>query len=241
MGCQLNWILEVYNRLLSGRHGLYPPRCALCGQAGADGCDLCPECLTDLPRNATPCHRCGIPLSDGANLCGPCSHKPPPFDYSTIPFRYGPPLDYLLQQLKFHQRLHLAPLLGNLLAKAIATRDTPLPELILPVPLHRTRLRERGYNQALELARPIAKQLAVPFASDRIKRLRHTAAQTSLQGKERRKNLRGAFVITDKLPRHVTILDDVVTTGTTVTELAKTLKRCGVEIVEIWAIARAGK
>lgn len=241
MGCQLNRILEVYNRLLSGRRGLYPPRCSLCGQPGTDKLDLCPGCLADLPRNPSPCHRCGIPLSDGAHLCGPCSHNPPPFDSSVIPFRYGPPLDYLLQQLKFHQRLHLAPLLGGLLTEAIAMRDVPLPELILPVPLHRTRLRERGYNQALELARPIAEQLSLPFAKDRIKRLRHTVAQTSLQGKERRKNLRGAFAVSGNLPAHIAILDDVVTTGATVTELAKTLKRSGVKMVEIWAIARAGK
>lgn len=241
MGCQLNRIAKVYNWLFYNRHGLYPPRCTLCGQPGAGSRDLCSGCLADLPRNDLACLRCGAPLHNGATLCGPCHHALPPFVQSTIPFRYAPPLDHLLQQLKFHQRLHLAPLLGGMLADAVAARDEPLPELILPVPLHNTRLRERGYNQAVELARPLAQQLAIPFAHDRLKRIRRTAAQTSLKGKERRKNLRGAFAVTGKLPGHVAILDDVVTTGATATELARTLKRNGVEIIEIWAVARAGK
>jgi ComF family protein len=241
MGCQLTRIAKVYNWLFYNRHGLYPPRCTLCGQPGAAGRDLCPGCTTDLARNDHACLRCGIPLSDGATLCGPCNHAPPPFERSTIPFLYAPPLDHLLQQLKFHQRLHLAPLLGGLLAEAVTARNVPLPDLILPVPLHQTRLCERGYNQAVELARPVAQHLAIPFAHDRLKRLRQTAAQTSLKGKERRKNLRGAFAVTGKLPGHVAILDDVVTTGATVTEAAKMLKRRGVDIVEIWAVARAGK
>lgn len=234
-------MLKVYNWLISRQQALYPPRCALCGQAGVARRDLCPGCLADLPHNPSPCHRCGIPLSDGARLCGPCNHNPPPFDSSVIPFRYGPPLDYLLQQLKFHQRLHLAPLLGGLLAEAILHQGRPLPELILPVPLHPTRLRERGYNQALELARPVARQLALPVDWHGVARQRQTQAQTSLQGRERRKNLRNAFVVQHELPRHVALVDDVVTTGATVSELATTLKRSGVERVEIWAIARAGK
>ncbi len=241
MGCQLNRIAKVYNRLLCGRHGLYPPRCALCGQASDTELDLCTGCLSDLPRNDSACLRCGIPLSNGATLCGPCNHTPPPFERSIIPFRYAPPLDHLLQQLKFHQRLHLAPLLGELLAEAVTTRSEPKPELILPVPLHRSRLSERGYNQAMELVRHISNQLTIPFAYDHLKRLRHTAAQTSLKGKDRRKNLRGAFAVEGKLPGHVALLDDVVTTGATVSELARVLKRAGVESVEIWAIARAGQ
>ncbi len=234
-------MLKVYNWLIAKQQALYPPRCALCGQAGIGHRDLCPGCLADLPRNNTPCHRCGAPLHGGGTLCGPCHHAPPPFDHSIIPFRYGPPLDHLLQQLKFHQRLHLAPLLGALLADAILSRGRSLPELILPVPLHPTRLRERGYNQALELARPVAHQLALPVDWRGVARQRQTQAQTSLQGRERRKNLRNAFVVQRELPRHVAIVDDVVTTGATVSELAKTLKRSGVERVEIWAIARAGK
>ncbi len=220
--------------------GIYPPRCVLCGQPGKDGYDLCPGCRSDLPRNLNPCLRCGTPLTDGATVCGPCQRTPPPFEQSVIPFRYAQPLNYLLQQLKFHQQLHLAPLLAGLLAETIAVRDMPLPELILPVPLHRTRLRERGYNQALELAKPLSRQLSLPLSITGIKRSRATPAQTSLKGKERRKNLRGAFEVTCKLPAHIAILDDVVTTAATVTELARTLKKSGVERVEIWAMAKAG-
>ncbi len=240
MGCQLNWIQEVYNWLINSRSSVYPSRCVLCGQPGNDGRDLCSGCLSDLPSNLHPCRRCATSLTDGATVCGPCQRTPPPFEQSVIPFRYAPPLDYLLQQLKFHQQLHLAPLLAGLLAETIAARGIPLPDLILPVPLHRTRLRERGYNQALELAKPLSRELSLPLSITGIRRPRATPAQTSLQGKERRKNLRDAFAVTGKLPAHVAILDDVVTTGATVTELTRTLKKSGVERVEIWAVAKAG-
>ena len=175
-------------------------------------------------------------------VCGPCNRHPPPFIRSHIPFRYEAPMDYLLLQLKFHQRLHLAPLLGTLMAEAIRGRAMTLPQSLLPVPLHPGRLRERGYNQALELARPLSQLLDIPIGYRLCRRQRATLAQTSLQGKDRRRNLRGAFSVEKgELPRHVAIVDDVVTTGATVEELARTLRRAGVETVEVWACARAGK
>jgi len=150
-------------------------------------------------------------------------------------------MDHLLQQLKFHQKLHLATLLGELLADGLKGREEPLPECLLPVPLHPQRLRERGYNQALELARVLSSRLNIPLETTICMRQRETAPQTALDGKERRRNLRGAFTVREvTLPRHIAIIDDVVTTGTTVSELASTLRRSGVERVEVWACARAG-
>lgn len=117
-----------------------------------------------------------------------------------------------------------------------------MPHYLLPVPLHPERLRERGYNQALELARPLSRILGIPIAHRLCTRRRATLAQTSLDGGERRRNLRGAFLPSlGEMPRHVAIIDDVVTTGTTVEELARTLRLAGVEVVEVWACARAGK
>jgi len=174
-------------------------------------------------------------------LCGPCSRRSPPYARSIIPYRYGPPLDYLLQQLKFHQQLQIAPLLGGLLAEAVSDAGDSLPRLILPVPLHRSRLSDRGYNQALELARPLSCQLGIPLDWRSCRRLRSTPAQTSLQGRERRKNLRGAFRVSGELPGHVAIVDDVVTTGATVEEMAKALRGAGVGRVDVWAVARAGE
>ena len=154
---------------------------------------------------------------------------------------YAPPQDYLLQQLKFHRKLELVPLMADFLVESIRQRDGELPQLLLPVPMHRRRLRQRGYNQALELARELSRRLDIPVDWRRCRRQRHTVAQTSLQGRERRTNLRGAFVVSGALPSHVAIVDDVVTTGATVQEFARTLHRAGVDIVEVWACARAAR
>ena len=116
----------------------------------------------------------------------------------------------------------------------------PLPEAILPVPLHSTRLRERGFNQALELARPMAQALALPLLIHHSQRTRATVAQTSLSAKQRRKNIRGAFQVTQPLPaRHIAIVDDVMTTGQTINELAKTLRKAGATHIDVWVCARA--
>ncbi len=238
----MNRELKVYEWLKFVRYALYPHRCVLCGLPGEGEQDLCLGCRDELPWNHYACRRCGSPLTAADMTCGPCQRKPPSFIHSHIPFLYQAPLDTLLPQLKFRQKLYLAPLLAQLMAECIVQCDEPLPSVLLPVPLHVGRLRERGYNQALELARPLAKQLQIPLAMDLCTRQRETQAQTSLSGKERRRNLRGAFAIRKgELPRHVAIVDDVVTTGATVEELARTLRRAGVETVEVWACARAGK
>lgn len=234
--------VRVYNWLKFIRGLLYPPHCVLCGRQGDEGMDLCRGCRQELLPNPQSCLRCGAPLGTAGTTCGPCSRRQPPFICSHIPFCYEAPLDYLLLQLKFHQSLHLAPLLGTLMAETIRGRTMPLPQALVPVPLHAGRLRERGYNQALELARPLSRLLDIPIEYRLCRRQRATLAQTSLQGKERRHNLRGAFAVEKgELPRHVAIVDDVVTTGATVEELARTLRRAGVETVEVWACARAGK
>jgi len=114
-----------------------------------------------------------------------------------------------------------------------------MPEIIIPVPLHRTRLRERGFNQALEIARPIARSLSIPVDYKSCERVRKTSAQSLLPAAERRKNIKGAFRVTRPIAaRHVAILDDVMTTGHTVQELAATLRKAGVERIDVWVVAR---
>lgn len=231
----------VYKWLNIVRNALYPPRCVLCGQHGFGKHDLCQGCLASLPYNSLACMQCGVPLTQSETTCGPCRMRPPPYAISHIPFKYASPLDHLLQQLKFHQQLHLATLLGRLMSEGLTGRERALPECLLPVPLHNNRIRERGYNQALELARVLSHRLSIPLEVGLCHRQRATAPQTSLDGDQRRRNLRGAFVLREGcVPSHVAIVDDVVTTGTTVNELAKTLRRAGVETVEVWACARAG-
>lgn len=216
-----------------------PWRCLLCGAPGVDGIDLCAGCIADLPRNTICCARCALPLASPAALCGECQRRLPPWDAAWAPFIYGWPLDQLESRFKFGGDLACGRSLATL------WRDTPLPldrpELILPVPLHRQRLRERGYNQALELARPLACALSVPLRHEVLRRNRPSAPQTELDARARRLNVSKAFSLkpTAVLPAHVVIVDDVMTTGATLAECARALKRAGVARVDVWALARA--
>jgi ComF family protein len=181
-----------------------------------------------------------LPLAGShAVRCGQCQRLPPLFARSVAPWLYQAPLDYLLKALKFHGRLTAARLLGDLLGEVLVQRPDPRPQAIIPVPLHPSRMRERGFNQALELARPLARRLGIPVLAGAVRRVRPTPPQMQLDAASRRGNVRGAFVVTRTIPlRHVAVLDDVMTTGSTVTEVARILHAAGVEEISIWACAR---
>jgi len=217
--------------------------CLLCDTPVAADATLCPDCLQALPWIASPCPCCGRPLPEPVGthgLCGACLHKPPHYHRSAIPFRYAPPLAHLIKQMKFHQRLDIARSLGDLLARYLSPGADSLPEVIVPVPLHPRRLRRRGYNQALELARPVAARLGLPIDTRLVRRQRATAEQSHLQLPQRRRNVRGAFTIDrPRAYRHVAIFDDVVTSGQTVNELARVLQMAGIERVDVWSCCRA--
>ncbi|AHX15429.1 competence protein ComF [Dyella jiangningensis] len=216
-----------------------PFRCLLCGGAGADGIDLCRDCAAELPRNRHCCERCALPLAESAALCGQCQRRPPPWDAAWVPFRYAWPLDRLETRFKFGADLAAGRVLSTLWL-----RETPWaerPELIVPVPLHRHRLRVRGHNQALELARPLAEAMRLPTSVAWLLRERGTAAQTELGALARRRNVRRAFVTKADVawPGHVVLLDDVMTTGATLAECSRVLRRAGVKRIDVWALARA--
>lgn len=218
-----------------------PPRCLLCDAPGADGRDLCAGCRADLARNRTVCARCALPLPVAAPMCGACLRRVPPQAAAWAPFRYGAPLDLLEARFKYGRDLAAGRVLADGLIDA-AIEDSPArPDLLLCVPLHRSRLRERGYNQALELARPLAAALRLPFDPRALERVRATRAQTGLDARTRRRNLRGAFALRpgSALPAHVAVFDDVMTTGSTLRECAVLLRRAGVARVDLWALARA--
>ena len=221
---------EVQRRLL-------PPRCLLCAAPG-DGMDLCADCRAELPLNTVCCAHCALPLAHPAARCGVCLRQEPAWDGAWAPYRYGWPLDRLESRFKFSAALAAGRVLGELWAgHALPLR----PDCLVPVPLHRTRLRARGYNQALELARMLARHHHLALRPGLLRRVRATSAQTELDAKTRRRNVRGAFEARTGtgLPAHVALIDDVMTTGATLSECARVLKRAGVQRVEAWALARA--
>jgi ComF family protein len=157
-----------------------------------------------------------------------------------VPFRYAWPLDHLVRELKYHARLAHGRVLGTLLAAQLPGRGAALPSRIVPVPLHASRHRDRGFNQSGEIARHVATQLGLVLDERSCVRVRATEDQALLSARDRRRNVRRAFALTQRLPcAHVAILDDVLTTGSTANELARVLKRGGVKQVSVWAVARA--
>jgi ComF family protein len=174
--------------------------------------------------------------------CGVCQRRPPVFDETTALFHYHPPVDHLLKCLKFARELAVAPLLAGMLAERLGQREQALPGQLVPVPLHHSRLRERGFNQATELARTLGRRLHIPVAHHLCRRLRPTEPQSRLPPAARRLNLRNAFTVQGTPEhKHLAIIDDVMTTGHTANELASALKQAGAERLEVWVIARAGR
>lgn len=232
----------VYYWIDNAQSSLYPPLCLLCGSSHTSDRDICSACLNDLPHNMDCCSICALPLprhTPDNMVCGRCLRLTPAFDRCHTAFTYGFPVSGLISSFKFAGKLPQGRLLATLLIRYIEAQRLELPELIIPVPLHRTRLLERGFNQAAELAKPLGRHFNVTVDLDSCKRMRATEAQTNLDKKTRRKNIRGAFSLTRQLQHdHVVVLDDVVTTGGTVTEMARILKRGGVNRVDVWALAR---
>lgn len=234
---------------------LFPPRCALCGEpprhrhGGQPGerwtaPDLCAGCLGDLPRIAGACRRCAEPLSAGT-LCMGCLRHPPPMDLTLAPLHYAFPADWLLTELKFSARLWHGPLLAGLVAAALEAEPSFRPgpaAVLIPVPLHRRRLAARGYNQALEIARPLARRLGCRLAGELVVRMRPTREQSSLSARARRRNVAGAFRLRRPADfEHAVIVDDVVTTGATTREIAALLREGGCARVSVVAAARAAQ
>lgn len=217
----------------------YPPVCLLCGAPGHDGLDLCRPCAAELPRPSGPCPRCGLPVpGDPGSLCGHCLSHPPAFDCTWAALTYLWPVDELVGRFKFHARLNHGRLLGEFMARELGPRVTR-PDRVIPVPLHPDRLQERGFNQALELARPLSRALDCPLDTQAVRRVRATPPQQKLAAKDRQRNLRGAFQVAEGFaPTHVALVDDVMTTGSTLDELAGLLKASGVRRVDVWVLAR---
>ena len=222
---------------------IYPSNCVLCGVSCNTGRNLCNSCAADIRVNNSACSRCAIPLplvSQGS-LCGQCLQNPPEYNAAWSAFIYAQPLEWMIHQLKFNAKLSFATTMSALAEPHLPVLNSR-PDCIVPVPLHLKRIKERGFNQALELVKPLAQKLAIPIDTKSCFRKNSTSAQTGLNAKHRRQNIKDAFVFknTHKY-KYIVLFDDVVTTGSTMGELAKIIKLQGVERVDVWSLARAEK
>ncbi len=198
---------------------------------------MCEPCLADLPWLAKArCPVCARPGPAG-ETCGHCLKETPAFARVQALFSYGFPADRLIQRLKYREHLALAPLLGELLAQRL---QGELPDVWLPMPLHARRLQERGFNQAVEIVRELSARTGVPMQANWAERVRDTPPQAGLKREARKKNLRGAFSCSGKVAGlHIGIVDDVMTTGSTLDALAQALKQAGAKEVSCVVVARA--
>ena len=217
------------------KHRIFKQKCLLCASPQANSHGLCSPCLSELPRHAsTSCPQCG--LSSSGQLCGSCISSPPDFDATHAVFLYQYPIDKMMQRYKYGNMLNTSYTFGQLLAEKSAFEAI---DLIIPMPMHPQRLKERGFNQALEIAKVLTKNRPEKLDYKSVARQTLTPPQASLALKERVKNIKGAFKVNSDLAgKRIAIVDDVMTTGASLNELAKTLKKAGASHVECWVIAR---
>lgn len=230
------------------KHAIFKQNCLLCN-ANEDALQtnihpVCRSCLNDLPWHPkTSCPQCGL-ASDGVDLtvCGKCISAPPDFDATHAVFLYQFPIDVMMQRYKYANSLNIGDTFGQFLSDKLLPEDhSKRIDLIIPMPMHPQRLKERGFNQAIEIAKALNKDLTRNKILDYKTAIRQKLAppQASLPLKERVKNIKGAFKIeADLTGKTIAIVDDVMTSGASLNELAKTLKKAGAARVECWVVAR---
>ena len=239
-------IVEFRNR--AGRwvelffDGLLPRHCVLCG-LGSGPQNICAPCAAELPRIGHSCMLCGLPLlRESGRFCGACLRRAPPWNRAIAALVYRFPVDRMVHRFKFSRNLACGQILGKELLQAVERKSSTPPSCILPVPLHRTRQFSRVFNQAELLARYVGKGLEIPVYNHVLLKSRRTPAQSGLDAESRKRNLRGA--IQCRLPgklqcklEHVALVDDVMTTGTTLAECTRTLRRVGAKEISTWVAA----
>lgn len=240
---------QVYTMFDQCMGWLLPPRCVLCrGPGQHPAYDLCRDCEADFPLVRNPCLRCGLPRDEAAGAaataCAWCRARDLPYSRCVAPWAYDFPVTRMVQALKYEGALANARIFGTRLAAAALQQGAALEPgcaVLVPMPLHVSRLVERGFNQSHEIARIVSRRLHLPLANPGLRRIRSTAPQVGLTRREREHNLGGAFVADSRLVagRHVVLVDDVVTTGSTVAAAARALRLAGAAEVVVWAGARA--
>ena len=232
--------MQFFDNCLKMVQSLLPQRCLLC-DAGSGHKPLCNDCLNDLPAASKECcPLCALPTFN-AEICGNCLQHPPAFDATIAAFNFAFPMDALLRALKYRGELSVAEIAADGISNSLASRHPP--DLLIPMPLHPQRLQERSFNQAVEIARRIAKSLHCHVSTGSIVRVRHGEPQASLPLNKRAKNVKGVFAVSEDARenlrgKRIAVIDDIMTSGASLNELAKTLKKNGATRVECWVAAR---
>ena len=230
----------LFSRLLDAV-ATTPSQCAVCHDWGTQR--VCALCVTRFAPALPRCARCAIEVPAGTGLCGACLTDPPPFEHTLAAVDYAHPWDGLITQFKFHSALDLAPALTRQLLDSFRRSSEPVPALLLPIPLSAARLRERGYNQAWELTRRLARALSCPADASLLLRVKDTPHQLTLAPDKRAGNVRAAFAVepqrrAELAGKTITLVDDVMTTGATVAEAARVMLHAGAAQVQVWVVAR---
>jgi ComF family protein len=229
--------LQFINKCINIRQLFLPQVCQLCLDSAGDEFGICTGCWQELPwLSATRCPCCAL-ASPAGELCGHCLQQAPAFEATLALFRYEYPLDAMLQRYKYSHALNMAHTFAGMLLQSLSGKD--MPDLLIPMPLHPQRLRERGFNQALEISRIVAGERGIELDARSCVRTRLSPPQVSLPLKQRVKNAHGSFQCNARLDGlNVALVDDVMTTGASLNELAKTVKAAGAAHVECWVVAR---
>ena len=231
---------------------VYPNVCLCCKDKGENGLDLCSRCFARLPWIKNACEVCALPLAQHTTLdksvqgnaltCGACSTRSLNFDHAYAPFLYEDFIRIAIHQFKFNYKLNYGKLLAQVLFQHVVHQNIPIPDVFIPVPLHKTRIKQRGFNQALEITKLLAEQFDCSVHKNTIQRVRETKTQMELPAKKRKANVKNAFILrpTENFSaiKHAVIIDDVMTTGSTVNEVAKCVKAAGVAQEDVWCVAR---
>jgi ComF family protein len=241
MNCQPGYTSKVYIWSKNNQ------TCLLCDEPTDQAYPLCNPCEIELPWLQERCTTCAVPLPISGMRCGQCARRPPAFSLVEAPWHFGFPIDSLINRFKHHARWPIGRLLAELLGHWLAHRfdeGLPRPGCLLPVPMGRKRLRQRGFNQALMIAHWLAKSLKIPCDEQMLIRPHETRAQQELGAEARRRNLRDAFRLAPNARvkgRHLALVDDVMTTGATAQALAQLLLNAGARRVDVYCLARTPK
>ncbi len=219
---------------------LFPPQCTHCQQhTGGAKLGYCSQCYADLPFIEHSCQQCGQPFSGLSDHCGKCLSSPPTFDQCFCPFEYASPISDDICRLKYGDQPQISRQLASLFLNELQQYGLVRPQALVAVPMHPAKLRERGFNQSIQLAKQLGKALDIPVLQGILAKTTITPRQATQTLTQRKTNVAGSFSIQESVPyQHVAIVDDVVTTGATVEEISKILKKNGVDYIQVWGIAR---